>query len=155
MNHLKSYRQVVLAAAALSILGLEQRASAASPVPFRGRADVVITGVEDVPPATRKLTASATGQATHLGRFTRTESLTINLAAGTFTGNLVFTAANGDLLKADFTGNFTSLAGDAAVGTYVFTGGTGRFQNASGQAAFQVTADGAGFDVTFNGSIQY
>jgi hypothetical protein len=116
---------------------------------------LVITGVEDLPPASRKITASATGQATHLGRFTRTETLIVNLSEGTFTGTVEFTAANGDQLKADVAGHFTSPTGDRAEGTYVFTGGTGRFQNASGEAAFEVAPDGMEFDVTFNGTIQY
>ena len=155
MNHLNSIRQLALTVAVMSILGLGHRASASSPVPFRGRADVVITGVEELPPAGRRLTASATGQATHLGRFTRTETLTVNLTTGTFTGKLAFTAANGDRLCANIEGHFTSPTGDSAEGTYVFTGGSGRFQNASGRAEFQVTADGMNFDVTFNGTIQY
>ena len=108
----------------------------------------MITGLEP-------FTASATGQATHLGRFTRTETVLIDLSNGTFTGTLVFIAANGDRLKADATGHLTSPTGDSAEGTYVFTGGTGRFQNASGQASFEVAADGLNFDVTFNGTIQY
>ena len=155
MNPSISFRQVVVAAASLTILGFSLRATAAVPVPFQGRADLVITGVEDTPPGTRTLTATATGQATHLGRYNRTETVVVNLANGTFTGSLVFTAANGDRLSANITGNFTSPTGDAAVGTYVFTGGSGRFQNATGQAAFEATADGMGFKVVFKGTIQY
>jgi hypothetical protein len=154
MNLMFSFRQLAVAMASLMVLGRGLNATAAHPVPFQGRAEASITGVVDTPPATRKLTASATGQATHLGRFTRTETLVINLATGTFTGTLAFTAANGDLLKADVAGHFTSPTGDSAEGTYVFTGGTGRFQNASGQAVFEATADGPGFDVTFKGTIQ-
>jgi hypothetical protein len=155
MNPLLSFRHAALAVASLSVLGLGLPAFAAHPVPFKGRADAVITGVVDTPPATRELTASATGQATHLGPFTRTESLTIDLLAGTFTGTIVFTADNGDLLKVDVAGYFTAPMGAAAAGTYVFKGGSGRFLNASGSAAFQATANGTGFDVTFSGTIQY
>jgi len=156
MNYFMSFRHGEIAVAALIVLGLGLSATAANPVPFQGRADLAITGVQDLLPATRVLTASATGQATHLGRFTRTETITADLSTGTFTGTLVFIAANGDQLKASMTGHFTSPTGDSAEGTYVFTGApTGRFQNASGQAAFVVTSDGAGFHVTFNGSIQY
>jgi hypothetical protein len=155
MNRLLSFRQLAYSATALTLLGLGLSASAAPSVPFKGRADLVITGAEDLPPSSRQVTASATGQATHLGRFTRTETLIVNLSDGTFTGTLVFTAANGDQLKADVGGHFTSPTGDSAAGTYVFTGGTGRFQNASGEAAFEVTPDGADFNVTFKGAIQY
>ena len=41
-----------------------------------------------------------------------------------------------------------------AVGTYTFTGGTGRFKNASGEADFEsVTSDGIHFALTFEGTI--
>ena len=153
MNLLLSFRRLALAVAVLTILSLELRASAATPVPFRGRADVVLTGREPVPPDSLRLTASATGQATHLGQFTRTETLIVS--NGTFRGRLVFTAANGDELRAAISGHFTSESGDSAEGTYVFRGGTGRFENASGRATFEVTPDGPNFDVTFNGTIQY
>jgi hypothetical protein len=146
---------MAFAVAALTILGLDRSASAAPPVPFKGRANVVVTGQELLSQTSVRLTGSATGQATHLGRFTRTETLVVNLLTGTFTGTLEFIAANGDRLTADVAGHFTSPNLDAAVGTYEFTGGTGRFQNASGQAAFEAKADGAGFDVKFSGSIQY
>jgi len=155
MNRLLSFRQLAFSATALTILGLCFSASAAPSVPFRGRADLVLTGAEDLPPASRRLTAAATGQATHLGRFTRTETLFVNLSNGTFTGTLVFTAANGDRLNADVEGHFTSPTGDSAGGTYLFTGGTGRFQNASGRAAFEVTPDRMNFDVKFKGTIQF
>jgi len=153
MNRLLLTRQMAFAVAALTVLGVGLPAFAARPVPIQGRADLVITGVEELPPDGRQLTASATGQATHLGRFTRTETIVVDLLTGTFAGTLKFTAANGDRLCADVAGHFTSP--DSAVGTYVFTGGTGRFQNASGSAAFEITADEAGFDVTFKGTIQY
>ncbi len=155
MNRVLSFRQLTCSATALTLLGICLSASAAPSVPFKGRADLVITGAEDLPPASRQITASAEGQATHLGRFTRTETLIVNLSDGTFTGTLVFTAANGDQLNADVEGHFTSPTGESAEGTYAFTGGTGRFQNASGEATFEVTPDGTNFDVTFKGAIQY
>jgi hypothetical protein len=155
MNRFLSIRQIVFVMAAQTVLGVGLPAFAAHPRPFKGSADVVVTHDEFIPPSTRQLTASATGQATHLGQFTRSETLIANLAEGTFRGRLVFTAANGDLLRASFSGHFTAPDGSSAEGTYVFRGGTGRFQSASGQAAFKVTADGPDFDVTFDGTIQY
>lgn len=155
MNLFSLSRSVALAVASLTVLGLGLPALAAHRVPFKGRADLAITGVVDRPPI-RLLTASATGEATHLGRFTRSESLVINLATGTFTGTLTFTAANGDLLKADVAGHFTSPTGASAEGTYTFTGGTGRFSNATGTVRFEVTTlDGGHVVVSFEGSITY
>src|SRR5262249_62137969 len=76
------------------------------------------------------LTATATGEATHLGKFTRDESVVLNLADGTLHGTVTFIAANGDLLYADASGGFISAT--TAVGTYTFTGGSRRFHYAGG-----------------------
>jgi hypothetical protein len=141
-------RPMAFAVATLTVLGVGLPAFAARPVPFQGRADLVITSPQP-------LTAFAKGNATHLGRFTRTETIVVNPNDGTFTATLVFTAANGDRLHAEAAGHFTSPNGDSAEGTYLFTGGTGRFKNASGQAAFEIKPDQVGFDVTFKGTIQY
>lgn len=157
MNRLLSFRQIALAGVALTFLGIALPASADQPVPFRGYADVVVTEVVPLPPLppTRlQLTADGTGEATHLGRYTRTETVVLNLGNGTLAGTVTFTAANDDLLYADASGYFISPT--TAVGTYTFTGGTGRFQNASGVVYFEaVTSDLVNVAVTFAGTIQY
>ena len=58
----------------------------------------------------------ASGQATHLGRFTVEIPHTVNQALRMASGTYVFTAANGDTLTAEFTG-----------GTGRFAGATGSF----------------------------
>jgi hypothetical protein len=117
--------------------------------PFRGTAAGAVTDV--VPP--NELVIEATGTATHLGQFTREEHLFLN-SDGSFTGTIVFTAANGDELWADFGGAFTSAT--AAEGAYTFTGGTGRFRGATGAAAFAAsTPDGVHVEVTFEGTVRY
>ena len=91
------------------------------------------------------------GQATHLGKFQREEHLTLN-PDGTFTGTITFTAADASELTCDVAGGFTSQT--TAAGTYTFTGGTGRFVNATGEAFFNVTLTGpTSFDLAFTGSI--
>ena len=93
------------------------------------------------------------GNATHLGSFTRTEFL-FSGPGGAISGSVVFTAANGDELWADFTGSFTSPT--TAEGTYTFTGGTGRFGGATGTADFEaITPDGVHVVASFEGSISY
>ena len=57
--------------------------------------------------------------------------------AGVF-GWMVFTAADGDQLRLDFEGQFISPT--TAVGTYEFTGGTGRFRDATGTADFEAAS---------------
>ncbi len=154
MNRLLSFRQAARTVAALIVLRLALPALADNPVPFRGHADVVITGMVPVPPTSVQLTADATGEATHLGRYTRTETVVLKLANGTFAGTVTFTAANGDLLCAAAAGGFISPT--TAIGTYTFTGGTGRFRDASGEAAFEaVTFDLIHIAITFEGTIEF
>ena len=117
--------------------------------PFQGAAAGMVAGV--IPP--NGLVIEATGTATHLGRFTREELLFLG-PDGSLAGTIVFTAANGDELWADVDGGFISPT--TAVGTYTFTGGTGRFRGATGGAVFEaVTPDGVHVQAAFDGTIRY
>ncbi len=76
-----------------------------------------------------------TGNATHLGRFTVEIAHVVNTATRTLTGSYEFTAANGDTLTADFTGQFSPTENPrvlSIVETATITGGTGRFADATG-----------------------
>lgn len=133
--------------------------------PFRGSAEGVVTGL--IAPTPEHpfggLTATWTGHSTHLGAFTRTEVLYYTNAAQTeFEGEFVFTAANGDQLFATFSGQFVPGSEPGVLlgeGSYEFTGGTGRFADASGTADFTVVAVIADGQITatveFDGSIAY
>lgn len=117
--------------------------------PFKGTATGQVTGVGP----SGELVISYTGTATHLGKFTREERLFLN-PDGTFTGTIVFTAANGDELWLEFAGGFISPT--TAEGSYTFTGGTGRFAGATGTAGFEAyTPDGLHVTASFEGSISY
>jgi hypothetical protein len=119
------------------------------PRPIQGVAAGTVTAV--VPP--NELVINYTGISTHLGNFTREEHLFLN-PDGSFSGTMVVTAANGDQLWLDFSGAFTSP--NTAEGTYTFTGGTGRFSNATGNATFAAyTPDGIHVLATFEGTIRY
>lgn len=147
-----AYRAVALATVFSAIIGIALPVSAGDEVPFKGRAAAVITGAELVG-TDLHLTVSATGVATHLGRFTRTENVVLH-ADGTFDGTLVFTAANGDQLRADVAAGFTGAT--TIAGTYTFTGGTGRFTDASGEADFVGVASGPGqFAIEFDGTVSF
>jgi len=115
-------------------------------VPMKGRGNgsiIAWVGTE--------VDAIGDGQATQLGKFHREEHLTLN-PDGTFTGTITFTAADASELTCDVAGGFTSQT--TAAGTYTFTGGTGRFVNATGEAFFNVTLTGpTSFDFAFTGSI--
>jgi hypothetical protein len=123
----------------------------ADAVPFSGNAEGAIVSASPDPEGVL-LTVLADGRATHLGRFSREELLLLNPVAGTIAGTVVFTAANGDQLSGLVSGQFTSQT--TVIGTYTFTGGTGRFKKASGEADFSLsTTDGGHFTVTFEGRV--
>jgi hypothetical protein len=152
MRKTKTYLAAVTAVIVAAVLGSALPASAGDPVPFKGYADTVLTGVEVVG-TDLHLTAVATGVATHLGKYTRTETVILH-DDGTFEAKIFITAANGDELWAEATGAFISKT--KAVGVATFTGGTGRFVNASGGYDFvAVTPDGIHFAITFEGAIWY
>ena len=119
-------------------------------VPFKGTGAGEITNVQPGPSGLA-MSGVATGFATFLGKYTRDEHILVG-PDGSFTGDVTFTAANGDQLSAAIAGGFTS--GTTAGGTYTFTGGTGRFANAAGIAYFSITlTDATHFNVGFNGSL--
>ena len=120
-------------------LGDETAASshAAQEVPFKGR----LAGTQSATPLEPPfvfVNGSATGTATQLGQFTVEFPHTVNFVTRTGDGTYTFTAANGDTLTADFTGQaqgaspLISLVEHATV-----TGGTGRFAGATGTFTVQ------------------
>jgi hypothetical protein len=139
-------------ALALAAFGLPSRLQAdegGSGRPFKGVAEGMVTGLAP----SGAVVIESTGNATHLGNFTRTEEVSFG-PGGAISGTVIFTAANGDELWADFSGGFISPT--TAEGTYTFTGGTGRFSDATGTASFQaITPDGVHVEISFKGSISY
>ena len=134
-------------------LGLALPASAGDQVPFKGHSDNVITSAVPAMDGLH-LTAVGEGNATHLGRFTYDENAVVH-ADGSLLATVVLTAANGDQLFFRDAGSLTSPT--TAAGTSTFTGGTGRFTNASGTAHFEavVASDGVHVAATFEGTIQF
>jgi len=79
------------------------------------------------------------GTATHTGRYTIVNSHCLNPSTGELTdGSFLKTTANGDQLSGTYFGQATVVQPPAPVGIFAvngsltFTGGTGRFANASG-----------------------
>jgi hypothetical protein len=134
---------------------------AARELPFKGTLEGSFTFIPDPPPSTFASVdfAPLIGNATHLGRFTLTGPHRVNLAAAaTAVGTFEFTAANGDTLKAPFTGLGTPTAtpGIASiVETATITGGTGRFAGATGSFIVERIVDLINLQTTgsFEGTI--
>ena len=131
----------LLTALALSAM----TASASQNLPFRLGDEGTITFTSQ-----STATTAGTGNATLLGRITSDGSLTIvgEASCGNEVGFAVemqdtFTAANGDRLMTAITMQLCPIAPGIyhGVGTYVVTGGTGRFASATGSGVFDGTGN--------------
>jgi hypothetical protein len=127
--------KTILTLAVLAVIGLAGQAMAAHLVPFKGRLEGVVVATPVNPPFIVDVLVSATGNATHLGRFTLVIPHQVNRANGTAIGTFQFTAANGDTLSSDFTGQSMPTRTPGVlyiVETATITGGTGRFAGSTG-----------------------
>ncbi len=93
----------------------------------------------------------ATGTGTHVGRFVIEFVECFDFVAGTFTVDFVITAANGDTIEGTYAGGLTSATTWEAEAD--FSGGTGRFADASGTATLHGTIGSDGYEQTWNGWI--
>jgi hypothetical protein len=118
---------------------------------LKGRCDTEVTIVNVAPDGRLDLLEEYTCQISHLGRTHNTVIQSViptGPPTGPFLPSIVnntgtFVAANGDRVNSSFSGTgVTNLANFTAVfeGTETFSGGTGRFANASGVAHIQGTA---------------
>lgn len=103
-------------------------------LPFRG-SYTINTNAVFTPPSTLTIDGTATGAASHLGRFTATTVDVVNTTTATSTGTYTLTAANGDQLFATTAGGEDQfIPPNVSHVTLVATivGGTGRFASATG-----------------------
>jgi hypothetical protein len=132
----KSRLYLPVAAVLLTAAIAGRSAAAEKYVPFSGSLQATEPFIfQGPPPGFLLVSGSGGGIATHLGRFTITWSFTVNVADGTGTGPLVFTAANGDKILATASGESepTNTPGVFRIHeVFTITGGTGRFSNAQG-----------------------
>ena len=138
-------------------------ASADSLVPFHATVSETFTagpcGV-----LSRCITAAGTGHAVHLGKITETATIVVDLDPTHADGSCApevrtttLTAANGNTISMSGTG-WSCASTSEAHDSYGITGGTGRFQGASGSGVeFNVhtfTGPGVGVStVTYDGTI--
>ena len=116
---------VVLLAAALAGSALAARGDPIS-VPFKGESSGVITATGFDPVAGIAFAhIEGEGHATHFGRLTVSGDVALNLVTGVPLGTWTLTAANGDML-------FLDMTASPDAGLFTVTGGTGRFEGASG-----------------------
>jgi len=126
-------------------------AKGGSELPFKGTYE----GLETVGTVPSHHHLDATGNATHLGRFTVTADWTL-APTGNF-GTSTWSAANGDELFTSFARSGVAMPPTITfTETHTVTGGTGRFAKASGSfTVVQTRGLSMPYDnsATFNGSI--
>jgi uncharacterized protein DUF5946 len=148
---MKRYLNVLaLTLAIFPLLGSRPAEAAERPFKLSGAGTVIEGNIQ------------ATGRASHLGLWT--EAGTLNFVPDPndpnrvlVSGEATFTAANGDELRGVITDASLDLTTGIGTGEFRFTGGTGRFADASGSASFEVMQNlvtGA-FEITAVGSIDY
>jgi hypothetical protein len=121
---------VVALAAALTPGG--RAMAAGGQVPFKGHSSGLSMDVSFDPVAgIAHGHIEGEGQATHLGRFTVTGDVAVEVATGMARGTWTLTAANGDQIFLDMVGENGS-DDHHGLGEFTITGGTGRFEGASG-----------------------
>ncbi|CAN5887082.1 hypothetical protein BH24GEM1_BH24GEM1_20590 [soil metagenome] len=115
-------------------------------VPFKEdyTATGTITPAASCGGGTLRVALEGAGTATHIGRYTITNSHCLDLTTGAFTGGVfVKTAANGDQLFGTYSGIGSIIVPPEPVGRFAiqgtleFTGGTGRFAGTSGTESMQ------------------
>ena len=154
---------VAVAVMATMLVLRPSQASAASLVPFHATVSETFTAAP-CGGTFRCITAVGHGQATHLGEITENATVVVNTDPGKVqngcspeTRDTRFTAANGDTITMHGTG-WTCAATSDAHDNYGITGGTGRFQGASGSGneynVHTFTGPGVGVaTVTYDGTI--
>jgi hypothetical protein len=138
-------------------LGLARPLAAADQVPFKGRIGGVVSHTP-VNASTDAVLVEAEGNASHLGQFTLSAPHLVDRPTRTAAGSYEFTAANGDMLYADFTGQAAPTVTPGVlriVEIATITGGTGRFAGATGSFTVERLYDIAAGTTTgsFEGTI--
>jgi len=131
---------VVAVAVLFSLAGL---VAAGEQVPFKGSLDGSVT-ITPINPPVVSVRIEATGNGTHLGRYTLQFNAVVNQATRTQVGlaSIVITAANGDTITAAGSGGQASVVAPGVlsiVDPATITGGTGRFADATGSLVFRRT----------------
>jgi hypothetical protein len=132
--------------------------------PFKARlaGNAQLSPTDD--PCTMRNDENGEGQATHLGHFTWKSVELVNFCTVpggvAVEASFTMTAANGDLLFGTYeTVGLVDESGNLDIhGSFEFTGGTGRFSDATGSGdldAIAMLSPGLPFSGTFKGTIDY
>jgi hypothetical protein len=139
-----SFQQIVTRSIVIGLASVALLAAAES-VPFTGRDMGTFTSSPTDGGQAVLTEDSASGEATHLGRYALSAHESISLATLDVTaGSFTITDANGDKLTGEYSGKAFTTDTPTIIRYEVsgpITGGTGRFANAHGVIAFFGIAD--------------
>ena len=129
-------------------------------VPFKGEYATTVQVLSGPPMLRQRITGN--GHATHLGKSSFVALSTVNLTTPPpfgVGGTAIFYAANGDEFYTAFSGTSTPIGGGMSnvILTHTISGGTGRFENASGSFTGITVANPAmpTGSITYEGYISY
>lgn len=132
----KTFGSITIALVLLIVLASTTRAApAAAEKEFMLTGSFAATETQQVIPPYAYVDANGIGNATHLGLFTYHLQAELFLPTLTATTSATLTAANGDMIFGEGTGQGTPTGTPGIVSiveTYTITGGTGRFAGATG-----------------------
>ena len=140
----QNYFKVGLVLTALTLLVLARPAMAGDQIPYQAEEVGAITKGSFQFPFSHQSTV-AEGEATYIGHYTLTGNFVVDVRFGTATGVFTLIAANGDMLFLDMAGHAVPTDLTRTVANFTVTGGTGRFEGATGS----FTADNQ-FDLAVN-----
>jgi hypothetical protein len=143
----------------LALIGVISLTALAGPRPFHLVEHGLISATpRDASGTLLDVVASGGGTATHLGaiQVQRTATLTATSTPGVFDfkGEATLTAATGELLTTTITGTFNANVGHADL-IYQWTGGTGRFEHATGTTIWSVDVANGEYDAVATGQIVF
>jgi len=133
--------QLLLACFATIFILAPAPAIAADQVPFNASFSTEFTS-EFVPPFYLRVFVTGEGNASHMGRTSAvTTDQLINLDDGSGTATYTLTAANKDTVVVAISAQNTNIPGGVMfAGDYIVTGGTGRFEGATGSGSIAGSA---------------
>ena len=158
MKTKQNYLKVGLVLTALALLPIAHPVMAEEQVPFEGVEVGAITSVSFHFPFDVK-SQTAEGEATQLGHYALTGSFVVDVRTGTGAGTFTITSANGDMLFLDMETQVVRTDLTKTVSNFTVTGGTGRFEGATGsftahnQLAFAVGASRNPYVAEIEGAI--
>jgi hypothetical protein len=134
---------VALALVMAGILSVAPAAAGDAVVPFRATYTMHPRIVGATPDGCNIQELPGEGQATHLGLSTFYSDAVACFATLTQSGDMLFTAANGDELHGSFEGSLDFYAPGYVRfwGSYSITDGTGRFEGVTGTGSYEGTAE--------------